>query len=102
MYYTLLELRVLPKTEGAYHALSDHTARWRESNVLPRDCFADNTRDTIQDFDDYFESIDDYLGRGIYHLQYAKDNYSIPRWHNQSNYVEVWLRKMQPLEHLGL
>ena len=83
MYYTLLNLGILPKTEAAYHALSDHTSRWRENGTLPRDCFADHTRDIIQDFDDDYEVFEDYVEHGIRYLHLAKSKYAIPRWHKQ-------------------
>src|SRR5215207_11253162 len=100
MYYTLVDLGVIPKTDAAYHALSDHTARWREDGTLPIDCFADRTRRVIKDFDDDYETIDDYVDRGIYYLENANSRYSIPRWHRQLHYVEVWLEKDAAVESI--
>ena len=65
MYYTLVTLGILPKTEDAYGSLSYQTARWRENDTLPIDCFADQSRSSIKDFDDVYETIEDYVQRGI-------------------------------------
>jgi hypothetical protein len=100
MYYTLVDLGVIPKTEAAYHALSSHTSRWRETGILPIDCFADHTRDIIQDFEDDFESIEEFIERVIDYLGNIKDYYTIPRSHQQPNYVEVWLEKDSPVESI--
>jgi hypothetical protein len=100
MFYTLVELGVIPKTEAAYHALSSHTARWREDRTLPIDCFADRTRDVIKDFDDNYEPIEDYIDRPFYYLKNARRNYSIPRWHKQPYHVEVWLEKDAAVESI--
>lgn len=98
MYYTLVDLGVIPKTEAAYHALSDHTSRWREKWILPRDCFADHTRDIIQDFDDGYVTIEDYIDAGTRYLRLAKNEYTIPRWYKQQHYVEIWLEKDAAVE----
>jgi hypothetical protein len=100
MLYTLVELGVIPKTEAAYHALSNHTARWREDGTLPIDCFADHTRDVIKDFDDDYESIEDYIDRPFFFLKDAHLSYSIPRWYKQPYHVEVWLEKDAPVESI--
>jgi len=92
MFYTLVDLGILPKTESVYHSLSYQTSRWRENDILPIDCFADNTRGVI-DIDDMYETIEDYLQRGISYLENAYDYYNIPRWYEQPKYVEVWLEK---------
>jgi hypothetical protein len=98
MFYTLVDLRIIPKT--AYHALSEHTSRWRESGILPIDCFADHIRNVIQDFDDDYETIEEFIERVIDYLRNTKDYYTIPRWHQQPNYLEVWLEKDSPVESI--
>jgi hypothetical protein len=100
MFYTLVELGIIPKTEAAYHALSNHTARWREDGTLPIDCFADHTRGVIKDFNDNFITIEDYADKAFSYLKNTHQNYSIPRWHKQSNNVEVWLEKDAAVESI--
>jgi hypothetical protein len=91
MFYTLVFLNILQNTSVRYDYLSRFTARARENGDLPIDCFADNVRQVIEIDDDY-ETVEEYLQRGINHINYAAINYEIPRWLNQPHYVEVWYR----------
>lgn len=92
MYYTLVELGILAKTEDNYKQLNKVSVRWRESRLILLDAFADSTRAIIEnDFE--YESHQDYAYRGIYHLEHATEIYKIPLWYKQPNYLEVWLEK---------
>jgi hypothetical protein len=95
MFYALVSLRIIPNLQPQYQYLSQFTARARENGELPIDCFADQSRRIIQDFDDTYETIEHYIDRGINHLENAGRKYtkSIPRWHGQPHYVEVWIEK---------
>lgn len=93
MYYSLVDLGILAKTEANYSALNKAAVRWREHGLVPISCFADNTRRIVKDFDDEFESPEDYIWRGIHHLENAHRNYRPPRWYKQKHYVEIWLEK---------
>jgi hypothetical protein len=95
MFYTLVDLGVIPKT--AYHALSDHTSRWRENGKLPIDCFADRTRGIIQDFDDEYLEVGEYIDIGLDYLRNTQNDYAIPRWYKQPKHVEIWLEKDAPV-----
>jgi hypothetical protein len=95
MFYALVSLRVIPNLQPQYQYLSHFTARARENGELPIDCFADQSRRIIQDFNDTYETMEEYIGRGISHLENATHDYvkGIPRWHGQPHYVEVWIEK---------
>ena len=95
MFYALYSLRIIPNTKSAYQSLSRITARAREDGQLPIDCFADQSRQIIQDFNDLYESPEDYVELGILHLANASNKYheTIPRWYGQPEYVEVWIEK---------
>jgi hypothetical protein len=95
MFYALVSLRVIPNDQGKYQYLSEITARARENGELPMDCFADQSRRIIQDFNDVYQSPEQYIDKAIGHLQHAPANYhnTIPRWHEQKEYVEVWVEK---------
>ena len=107
IFYTLVSLNILENTPNRYDYLSLFTARAREKSekvidkdgkpfsneeILPIDCFADNVRQII-DIEDEYETLEDYIDRGIYHVREAEVNYKIPRWLNQPHYVEVWSEK---------
>jgi hypothetical protein len=59
---------------------------------LEEDAFVDNVRQII-DIDDVYRSGYDYIIRGRNYIRHAYQNYTIPRWHKQPNYLEVWLEK---------
>jgi hypothetical protein len=84
LFYRLVGLSVIPKTENAYKALVKHLAHWRRSGEVPWDAFADSTRWYIrkQTFDGTADA-----------LQRCKETYRRDMWSNQSHYCELWLEK---------
>jgi hypothetical protein len=95
VFYALYSLKIIPNTKSAYQSLSRITARAREADQLPIDCFSDQSRQVIQDFDDVYRSPEDYVKLAFDHLANASLQYHepIPRWHKQPHYVEVWIEK---------
>lgn len=113
LFYTLVSINVLENTPNKYDYLSKFTARARENSEkvteiryrngqssiyefkdeenLPIDCFADNVRQVI-DIDDIYETAEDFIDRGFNYYT-DRENYIVPRWHNQPHYVEVWIEK---------
>ena len=63
--------------------------------VLPIDCFADETRGVIQDFIDDYKTPERYIKDKLDFLGNLAYNYKdlIPKWHNQEHYVELWTEK---------
>jgi hypothetical protein len=92
MYYTLVQLGILPKTQQSYQQLNKVSVRWRERGLIPLDAFTDSTR-RIRKNDFEYEPHEDYVYRGIYHLENATKKYEIPLWYGQPHYVEIWLEK---------
>lgn len=95
MFYALVSLEVIPNSQSYYKTLSEFTARARRGGILPIDCFADNSRGVVQDFDDRYQTLDQYISKGINYLKNAQVSYlvTIPRWTNQPHYVEIWTEK---------
>jgi hypothetical protein len=95
MFYALVSRGVIPNDQEKYQYLSHFTARAREGDELPINCFADQSRMVIQDFNDIYQSPEQYVERGIKYLKNAAFQYhdAIPRWHKQPEYVEVWIEK---------
>ena len=98
MFYTLATIKIIPFTQKAYHALSSQTVIWRENDKLPIDCFVDRTRGFDKDFDDVYETLDQYLNRAFDYLKDAHQDYTVPRWYKQPKYVEIWIEKDAPYE----
>jgi hypothetical protein len=115
LFYILVSLNVLENTPNKYDYLSKFTARARENSekrseiryrngdsyvyefkeeeVLPIDCFADNVRQII-DIHDNYETAEEFFERGTdYYVKDISENYKVPRWYKQPHYVEVWVEK---------
>lgn len=81
--------------------LSSYTTTWREevdknrNEILPLNCFVDDSRYVIEDFDDEYETPQEYVDRLTKDLENAAYDYpdTIWRWHNQPHYVEAWVEK---------
>ena len=61
--------------------------------------FADNTRRVIKDFKDEERSLKNYIDDGIKRLRMLPNGFQtlVPRWLDQKNYVEVWLKRQTRL-----
>lgn len=84
LYYRLVGLNVIPKTEPAYKGLCSHLSKWRRSGQIQWDAFADSTRWHIKP--PTFDSLDDAL-------QTTAATYRRNLWANQKAYIEIWVEK---------
>src|SRR5829696_8321642 len=95
MFYALVSLNVIPNTQNQYQYLSKFTTNARMSEELPIDCFGDQSRSIIENFNDEFMEPKEFIKLYIDELEYFPKTYTsqIPKWHNQPHYVEVWIEK---------
>jgi len=84
LFYRLVGLRVIPKTEAAYHLLVRHLSHWRRDGEIPWDAFADSTRWHIRART--FDGIEDAL-------QQTRETYRRDLWSSQAHYCELWIEK---------
>ncbi len=84
LFYRLVGLGVIPKTESAYKLLCNHLSKWRRSEAIPWSAFADNTRWHIRH--KTFDGIEDALRN-------TAENYRRNLWSTQPYFVEVWVEK---------
>ena len=84
LFYRLVGLNVIPKTELAYKALCSHLSRWRKAGEVPYNAFSDSTRWYIKP--PMFDGIADALTR-------TRESYRRNTWAKQPHYVEVWVEK---------
>lgn len=84
LFYRLVGLRVIEKTEQAYKGLGSHLSKWRRSEEIPWSAFADNTRWHIRQ--ETFNGIHDAL-------QNTVESYRRNLWSTQKFYIEVWVEK---------
>jgi hypothetical protein len=84
LFYRLVGLGVIPKTEQAYKLLCGHLSKWRRSEEIPWSAFADNTRWHIQHTT--FDGVEDALRN-------TATTYRRNLWSTQPFFVEVWVEK---------
>jgi hypothetical protein len=84
LFYRLVGLDIIPKTERAYKTLCGHLSHWRKDDEIPWDAFADSTRWHI--IPPMFDSLEDALER-------TRQSYRRDLWASQGHYVEVWVEK---------
>jgi hypothetical protein len=84
LFYRLVGVGVIPKTEPAYKSLVHHLSNWRRSEDIPWDAFADSTRWHIRH--KTFDGVADALQR-------TRETYRRDMWATQPHYVELWLEK---------
>lgn len=84
LFYRLVGLHVIEKTEQAYKGLCSHLSKWRRSEEIQWGAFADNTRWHIRQ--ETFNSIQDALKNTV-------ENYRRNLWSTQPFYIEVWVEK---------
>ncbi|MGD0746060.1 MAG: hypothetical protein ABSA45_12980 [Verrucomicrobiota bacterium] len=84
LFYRLVGLKKIEKTEGAYGSLCGHLAKWRRSGAVAWDAFADNTRWHMGT--DTFNGLNDALANTV-------KCYRRNLWAEQSAHVEIWGEK---------
>ena len=84
LYYRLVGLGVIPKTEAAYKGLCSHLSKWRRSGEIEFSAFIDSTRWHIKSRT--FDSIDDALEETV-------SSYRRNLWATQPFYLETWVEK---------
>jgi hypothetical protein len=84
LFYRLVGLGVIPKTESAYKSLVHHLSNWRRNGEIAWDGFADSTRWHIRK--PAFDGVEDALQR-------TRETYRRDLWSTQRHYCELWIEK---------
>jgi hypothetical protein len=84
LFYRVVGLGVLAKTEKAYRLLCSHLSKWRKDGEIRWDAFTDSTRWWLRS--PTFNGIEDALSR-------CRETYRRDLWSTQENYCEVWVEK---------
>jgi hypothetical protein len=95
MFYRLYSRGIIPNTPSAYDRLSKTTGEARVEGRLDMDCFIDNSRQVIEDFNETYWTPQQLIDARIGLLRRTEFDYIdyVPRWYNQPHYVEVWIEK---------
>jgi hypothetical protein len=94
MFYNLVSDEKLQNTPKQYKSLVSALSTARRNGTIPISAFVDTTR-WIDDIYDDYQKPEEYIQDRIDNLKTTRDHYfdSIPRWHRQKHYVEVWVEK---------
>jgi hypothetical protein len=93
VFYRLVSLDIIPNTSQSYKSLSAATVKARKSGKIPWDCFSDQGRQVLGNFQEDYRSPEQYIQLRIDLLRNAPQSYTVPRWYKQTRYVEVWIEK---------
>ncbi len=93
LFYRLVSLQVIPNTKNSYKQLSKVLVKERKEGNIEWDAIADEGRLVLCNFNDVYESPEQYIQRGINHIKNADSRYKVPRWYKQKHYVELWIEK---------
>lgn len=93
VFYRLVSLEVIPNTNQSYKSLSAATVKARKSGQIPWDCFSDQGRQVLANFQENYRTPRQYIQVAIDFLTNAPQSYTVPRWYKQPQYVEVWIEK---------
>jgi hypothetical protein len=93
--YSLEAVGVILKSESIFRKAQRALVTARKNGPIPRDAFADNTRQIVKNFNDGERSLEDYINGGIAYFRKLPNEVktTVPRWLDQPNYVEVWVEK---------
>jgi hypothetical protein len=84
LYYQLVSKNVVPNTEKSYKNLGSLVSDARYAGLVDWDAIEDRNREPVQWAE--YESIQELIEESM-------DNWRMPRWAGQSNYVELWVEK---------
>jgi hypothetical protein len=94
-FYRLHSKGLIPNTKSSYTSLDRATVHAREDGRLPMDCFADNSRHIVGDFNEVYYKPNEFIDSYLNYIKDIPEEYSnyVPRWYKQPEYVEVWTEK---------
>ena len=84
LFYRIVSLGLIEKTEKEYQKLSGYSMKWRRDGSIPWSAFVDSNRwyHGVRTFDDIGEA-----------LQNSKQCYRRNLWQSQKIYCEIWTEK---------
>lgn len=97
LFYTLVSLGIISNSCSDYQHLGKYISRAQKTGKLSNKYFEDQDMNFIQDLDDRYVPLIEYINHEIAVLENIPYIYArtIPRWHNQSHYVEIWVEKQE-------
>lgn len=95
LFYTLVSLGIISNSCSHYQRLGKYISRAQKTGKLSTKNFEDQGINFVQDLDDRYVPLTEYINHEIAVLENIPYIYArtIPRWHNQRHYVEIWIEK---------
>ena len=95
MFYRLASKSIIPNTKAGYRSLLHYCTKARWKGDLAMNCFADESRTLIQDYNDQFFTPEQLIEGHFDKIKNMSEEYVyiVPRWYKQPHYVEVWIEK---------
>lgn len=106
LFYRLVAKGVIPNTLSQYTNLCIALAKARRNDLISYRVFEDITRHSIVGehpnpdiddvdgiYEDYVDSYENAQENALNDLESCYTEYSLPFWHNQPFYIEIWVEK---------
>ena len=93
VYYALVSREIIPNTKSSYKNLSESLVKARKNKVVPWDAIQDEGRRTRGGDVHFWGGPEEYAQMYVDNFWQRIQKYSLPRWHKQYNYVEVFIEK---------
>ena len=103
LFYTLVYLGIISNSCNHYQRLGKYISRAQKTGKLSTKYFEDQDMNFMQDLDDRYIPLIEYINHEIAVLENIPYIYArtIPRWHNQRDYVEIWVEKQELMSTFG-
>jgi hypothetical protein len=90
--YRLISFNMFPGLKKSYTKLSEALTHEKQHGNIDWGVIKDEQRITKDVYPDYYTP-KDYLEYKLDNLKNVSDDYDIPKWYMQPNYVEIWIEK---------
>jgi len=92
VFYRLVAAGIIQNTRSNYNTLDRCLVNARIRGIIPFEKLEDRSRQFLAG-DHEFEDPEDFMAWRVEALKSSADQYELPYWHFQPEYVEVWLEK---------
>jgi hypothetical protein len=93
VYYRLVSKNLIPNTKTSYKGLSSQLVKARENGEVDDSKIEDRSR-KVQGYGDYgYDNIQDFIDAQVTKFMKGWENFAMPMWEGQENYVLIALEK---------
>lgn len=92
VFYRLVAAGIIKNTRSNYNSLDKCLVNARIKGIIPFEKLEDRSRQFLAG-DHEFENPEDFMAWRVKAMKSSAEQYELPYWHFQPEYVEVWLEK---------